>query len=90
MKYSPSTLDQKRLLKDISIIDFVLVEMTEYLDIHPEESQAIDYFNNYVRLKNQLLKEFSAKYYPLTLTTADTYCKEWKWALAPLPWEGVC
>ncbi|HKM03647.1 MAG TPA: spore coat protein CotJB [Lachnospiraceae bacterium] len=86
MKYSGN--EQQEMIHEISIVDFVLVEMTLYLDTHPMESEAIDYFNHYCKIKNKLLKEFAAKFYPLTLSTADVYSKEWKWALAPLPWEG--
>ncbi len=80
--------EQRKLLHEISVVDFIIVEMTLYLDTHKDESDAIDYFNHYVRLKNQLMKEYAAKFYPLTLYTADGYSKEWKWGMAPNPWEG--
>lgn len=85
---NPCSLEQKKLLHEISVVDFILVEMTQYLDTHPFETHAIDYFNHYCRLKNQLMKEYSAKYYPLSISTADGYSKEWRWGLAPNPWEG--
>ncbi|MBQ8327279.1 MAG: spore coat protein CotJB [Lachnospiraceae bacterium] len=81
--------EQKRLLHDISVVDFVLVEMTLYLDTHPHETDAIDFYNHYCRIKNQLMNEYANKFYPLSLSTCDNYSKEWKWALSPLPWEGA-
>lgn len=81
--------DQSRMLKDISIVSFTLVELTLYLDTHPYDKQAMDYFNHYSHIENQMKQEFATKYYPLNAThSQDT--KEWSWALAPMPWEGGC
>lgn len=80
--------DEEKLLKEISMVDFVIVEMTEYLDTHPYDTQAIEYFNFYSRMKNQMLKEFAEKYWPLTLSTAENTGSEWAWGLQNPPWEG--
>lgn len=81
--------NKERLLNDINVIDFALVEFTQYLDTHPFDKNAMEYFNHYARIKNQLMKEFSMKYYPLTKDLAESSC-EWRWGMAPLPWEGAC
>lgn len=83
---------QNQMLKDIDIVDFVLVELTLYLDTHPTDRDAMEYFNHYARIKNQMVKEFSQKYFPLTKDLAESN-KEWRWGNAPLPWEpweGAC
>ena len=83
--------EQERLLHDISVIDFVIVEMNEYLDTHPNDSDAVDYLKRYVRMKNQALREYASKFSPLTIATADaSSCNEWTWATTPMPWEGGC
>ena len=81
--------NKDQMLKDISIVDFVLVELMLYLDTHPFDRNAMDYFNHYSKMKNQMIKEFSQKYFPLTKDLAESN-KEWRWGAAPLPWEGVC
>ena len=80
---------KEQLLHDIGIVSFVLVELGLYLDTHPNDRNAIEYFNHYNRIKHQMSKEFSMKYYPLTMDMADSN-KEWRWGAAPLPWEGAC
>ena len=81
--------EQQKMLNDIGMISLVLVDMTEYLDTHPEDSEAIDYFNYYSALKNQMTKEYSEKYTPLSLSTVSNTSKKWDWALdAPL-WKGM-
>ena len=81
--------EQERSLMNIGIASFVVVELTEYLDTHPHDREALNYFNYYNRMLTKMSAEFAAKFYPLNLATADSFNKEWKWGMAPLPWEGV-
>lgn len=81
--------NKEQLLKDIGIVDFVVVDLGLYLDTHPMDRNAIEYFNHYSRIKRQMEKEFSTKYYPLRQDLAESN-KEWRWGAAPLPWEGEC
>lgn len=80
---------KQQLLNDIGIVDFVLVELVQFLDTHPTDREAMEYFSHYARISNQMKREFSAKYYPLTKDMAEC-STEWKWGSAPLPWEGGC
>lgn len=80
---------KEQLLRDIGIVDFVLIELGLYLDTHPMDRNAMEYFNHYSRIKYQMEKEFSIKYYPLRMDMAESN-KEWRWGAAPLPWEGAC
>lgn len=80
---------QDQMLKEISMVDFVLVELMLYLDTHPYDRNAMEYFNHYSRIKNRMAREFSVKYFPLTKDMAESN-KEWRWGMAPLPWEGGC
>lgn len=83
--------EQEKLLHDIGVLSFVVIELSLYLDTHPTDQNAMKYFNHYNRLANQARQEYSAKYTPLTLSYADaSACDDWQWALAPMPWEGGC
>lgn len=81
--------NQEQMLHDIGIVDFVLIDLTLYLDTHPHDRNAMEYFNHYNHIKKQMTREFSQKYFPLTTDMADS-SKEWRWGMAPLPWEGAC
>ncbi|MDD2972047.1 MAG: spore coat protein CotJB [Lachnospiraceae bacterium] len=85
-----SASDQQRLLHEIGMIDFVIVEMTEYLDTHPEDKEAIDYVSYYIRLKNKMMMDYAEKYEPLTVATANATQKTWNWVLQEPPWKGRC
>ncbi len=83
--------EQEKLLHDIGILDFIVVELNLFLDTHPYDRDAMEYFNHYNRLCNQAKREYCDKFEPLTVSCADmTDCNSWKWALTPMPWEGGC
>ena len=82
-------MDRMRMLHDISIVDFTLVELTLFLDTHQDCQEAIEYFNYYSRIKAKMLQEYSSAFEPLTKEYAAVNNK-WKWNNGPLPWEGVC
>ena len=48
--------EQARLLHQIDLISFVIVEMNLYLDTHPDDSEAVEYLKHYAHMKNQFLK----------------------------------
>lgn len=89
MNYS-SMSERERLMNDINTLGFVMVEMAQYLDTHPFDRNAIDYFAHQTRKRNQAMREYAVKFTPLTLDTADACGKEWSWAMDPMPWEGGC
>lgn len=83
--------EQEKLLHDISILDFIVVELNLYLDTHPQDRNAMEYFKHYNRMNNHAKQEYSAKYGPLAISLADSdNCGDWQWALSSMPWEGGC
>lgn len=80
-------MEQRKLLNWISMVSFSMVDITEYLDTHPRDAEAIDYFNHLSKLRAQAMKDYASAYGPLIL---DVYHPEdsWCWALQPWPWEG--
>ncbi len=83
------TSERAKLYHSINVYSFVIVEMIEYLDTHPNDKEAIGYLNHYVRLKNQAMSEYAEKYGPLNITASpEGNSDEWKWATQPMPWEG--
>lgn len=80
-------MNQAQLLNWINMVSFAVVDITEYLDTHPKDREALKYFNHYAELRRNGLKAYAEKYDPLTLDTVkpEDY---WKWAEQPWPWEG--
>ncbi|MBE5862224.1 MAG: spore coat protein CotJB [Lachnospiraceae bacterium] len=80
---------KEQLLFNIGVVDFTLVDLALFLDTHPTDRRALEYYRHYAQIKKQLCKEFSKKYYPLTMEEANCE-KAWEWGAAPMPWEGGC
>ena len=80
-------MNQQQLLHWLDMVSFAVVDITEYLDTHPQDEEALKYFDHYIELRKAALKAYSEKYGPLTIDMAnpDSY---WTWSNVPLPWEG--
>ncbi|UOF89263.1 spore coat protein CotJB [Fodinisporobacter ferrooxydans] len=85
MKSMPQEYYQK--LEDIQAIDFVLVELTLYLDTHPDDTQALQQFNAYVQHSKMLKQEFESLYGPLQQYGNSYTGYPWSWNEQPWPWE---
>ena len=46
-----SQMNQSQLLHWIDLVSFAVVEITEYLDTHPDDEEALKYFNHYADLR---------------------------------------
>ncbi|MGE6228582.1 spore coat protein CotJB [Paenibacillus chitinolyticus] len=77
-----------RLLHDLQAADFVLVELTLYLDTHPEDAHALQQFNEFSQKRRQIALEYECLYGPLLQYGQNALPQQtWKWAEAPWPWQ---
>ncbi|WP_243290728.1 spore coat protein CotJB [Bacillus sp. FJAT-47783] len=84
----PLPQEYYQLLHEIQAIDFVLVDLTLYLDTHPYDYQAIQQFNQYALYSKQLKQQYEGKYGPM-LQYGNSYvnANEWTWGTGPWPWQ---
>ena len=82
-----SQMTNAQLLHWINMVSISVVDITEYLDTHPDDKDAIDYFNHYMDLRRNALRVYAERFGPLTIDSANPTCN-WDWADVPLPWEG--
>jgi len=73
-------------LEEIQAIDFALVELTLYLDTHPNDQQAMQQFNEYAQQAMQLKRNFETKYGPLQ-QYGNSYTDGKSWGTSPWPWQ---
>ncbi|MBZ5749095.1 MULTISPECIES: spore coat protein CotJB [Metabacillus] len=76
-----------RLLLEIQEVDFVLVELTLYLDTHPNDLQALQQFNQFTLKSKQLKQSFEAKFGMLQQFGGSFADANWSWGTAPWPWQ---
>ena len=44
-------MNRQQLLHWLDMVSFAVVEITEYLDTHPHDEKALEYFNHYADLR---------------------------------------
>lgn len=74
-------------LFDLQAIDFVLVELTLYLDTHPSDAIALQQYNENTKIRQQMAANFEMRYGPLTSYGRAYSPNEWKWVCPPWPWQ---
>lgn len=83
--------NQAKLLRFIYEVGFAIDDVVLYLDTHPCDIQALEYYENYKKLYRQAVDEYTQFYGPLSnenvYTSNSNY---WAWASTPWPWEGAC
>lgn len=84
-------LSKKELLDWINVVSFAVDDVKLFLDTHPYDEEAQQYFDEFKKQRVQAMKEYAKYYGPLTLDAAAESCDRWKWVLEPWPWqEGGC
>ena len=82
------TCEQSKLLHEINILSFTIVELTLFLDTHPDNQEAMRHFDYYNRLKKDIYEEYNNMFGPLSLNQAKGRTQEFQWTMQPWPWEG--
>ena len=85
MKQMPAEYYQ--MMGQLQAVDFVLVELTLYLDTHPTDMDAINQFNQFAKERRQIKKTFEKSFGPL-LQFGNSYSAcPWNWDDSPWPWQ---
>ncbi len=79
--------DRQKMLKRVQMFDFILDELNLYLDTHPTDQNALDYFARYQYLKNDAANQYEARFGPLR---AEDFVDgdKFTWIKGPWPWES--
>lgn len=80
-------MEQKNLKRYIDLVSFAALDCAMFLDTHPSNSEALEFFEYYKDARKQALKEYSSRFSPLTLDTVPKGADFWAWAKEPWPWE---
>ncbi|MEW8986222.1 MAG: spore coat protein CotJB [Bacillus sp. (in: firmicutes)] len=76
-----------QLLEQLQAVDFVLVELTLYLDTHPQDAEAINQFNQCAKERKRLKKVFEGQFGPLQQFGNSFSGYPWNWNDTPWPWQ---
>jgi spore coat protein JB len=85
MKQLPASYYE--MLEEMQAIDFVITDLTLYLDTHPNDLQAIQQYNYYIQMRKKVKKAFEQQFGPLTNFGYSFSGSPWNWKDAPWPWQ---
>jgi spore coat protein JB len=74
-------------MEELQAVDFVLVELTLYLDTHPQDQNAVHQFNQYAQQRKKIKKAIESKYGPLQQYGNSYSGMPWNWSSGPWPWQ---
>ena len=80
-------MNQKELYECIMMLGFCAVDMMLYLDTHPDDEEALNYFNQCTALYNAAKQSYQEQFGQLN-AFSEQERSSWDWNTAPMPWEG--
>ena len=79
--------EQAEMLTYIDSYCFACIDLSEYLDTHPDDKDAIKLFNQFKQNKQDYIKQYEKKYGPLSKESEELNTYPWMWNNSPWPWE---
>lgn len=90
--YKPQELkpksEREKMLNEIRSYAFAMKELNLYLDVNPNNTQYINLYNEYRKIKENLVNQYEKNYGPLMLNSKELNKNNWVWNNSPWPWEG--
>ncbi len=82
-------MSREKLFACITATSFVLDELRLFLDTHPTDRAALDYWDRMSQVRNEAVYEYTKCYGPIESYRVENDNK-WSWVEDPWPWEGRC
>ncbi|MDO4295814.1 MAG: spore coat protein CotJB [bacterium] len=79
--------ERELLMTRISETGFAVDDILLYLDTHPNDSSALQFYTEAVQQYRTAKAEYEAKYAPLSVDQVNVQ-NGWTWVQGPWPWEG--
>ena len=97
--------NRETLLQEITEVSFAMDDAKLFLDTHPDDAQALAYFQDCVNQRKAAMAKYAKEFEPLTIDClADqpgcgclpgteehhTNAGHFRWVDGPKPWGGEC
>ena len=80
-------MSRKALFDTIGAVSFALDELRLFLDTHPDCSEALACYTEYMNTRHELVAQYTQQYGPLdAYYPGNENC--WTWTAGPMPWKG--
>lgn len=78
-------VEKEKLLQDIMMLDFAVADITLFLDTHPSDEEAYEYYREACSRLNVATTEYTEKYGALNNRTLSK--DNYNYIYGPWPWE---
>ena len=79
---------KQTLLKQISETGFAIDDILLFLDTHPDDCNAMQYYREMNAVRRNAMDAYQKEFGPLTVDSVYGNC--WNWVTEKWPWEGGC
>jgi spore coat protein JB len=79
-------MDKDNILRELTALDFMLVDLQLFLDTHPEDHEALNRYNEILAKANVLRGQYESMCGPLYSFRSFNPC-HWDWYNDPWPWQ---
>lgn len=79
-------INKFELLKQITMVDFSIIDLHLYLNTHPMDQAAIIQYNSLIT-QSKMLKEKYENYFGVLTSGGNRSPYPWQWINEPWPWE---
>lgn len=80
-----TAITRSELLRKLQIYGFAAHEANLFLDTHPDNKEAFEYYLQVNNVRRKLQDEFAHKFGPIR--AEDEIWEQWNWIDSPWPWE---
>ncbi len=77
-------MSKEKLMRKIQELAFAKTETELYLDCHPDNSAALDYYHKTVEALQSLTREYEDRFGPISAEGSSG--EVWSWVLGAWPW----
>lgn len=78
-------MDRDALLKQVTVLGFMALDLHLYLNTHPDDNEAKQAYNSVLASECKVRSEYEEKYGPLT--HGQVTSEDWPWSQCPWPWN---
>lgn len=81
-------MNRDELLKKLSELDFIAVDLALFLNTHPENSEAIQAYSQVITAADAVRMKYEEAYGPLcSFRSYAANTNHWEWNNDPWPWQ---
>ena len=82
-------MNHDELLKKLSELDFIAVDLALFLNTHPDHTEAIQTYNQVITAADSVRMKYEEAFGPLcSFRSYAANTNHWEWTQDPWPWQA--